>query len=292
EPFLTYLAVQRRASVHTLSGYRRDLARLAALAAPQAPDSLQPHDIRRGIARLHAGGLSGPSIARALSAWRGYYRWLARQGVLKANPVDGLRAPKSPRRLPQALSPDQVPMLLEGAPAASTGDPLDLRDLAMAELLYSSGLRLSELASVDVDDRLNLAEGEITVTGKRGKTRIVPVGSKAREAIAAWLEVRGRLAAADERALFVGQRGRRVTGRNIQLRLARMAQMSGLGMHVHPHQLRHSFASHVLQSSGDLRAVQDMLGHASIRTTQVYTHLDFQHLAKVYDSTHPRAKKK
>ena len=223
-----------------------------------------------------------------LSAWRGFFNWLARYRGLPQNPCLSVRAPKSNKALPSVLSPDQANALLE----TQADGLLELRDKAMFELCYSSGLRLAELAGLDCNMAQDLATGEVTVTGKRAKTRTVPVGAKAREALAAWLARRDELAAADCPALFVGQRGTRLSMRMIQLRLDRWAKKAGLGAHVHPHMLRHSFASHVLQSSGDLRAVQEMLGHSSIGTTQVYTHLDFQHLAKVYDAAHPRAKKK
>ena len=290
EQFLAELAHQRRASVHTLSAYRRDLAQLQAGVVGRPLATLQSHDLRRQAMRLHGQGLAARSVARTLSAWRAYYRWLARRGELTADPCVGLKAPKRPRVLPKALAIDQTAALL--APAGDADDPLATRDRAMFELFYSSGLRLSELASLDVSGGLDLAAGEVTVTGKRGKTRTVPVGVQARSALDAWLAQRVQLAATDESALFVGRRGTRLTPRAIELRLAQRAKASGLGLNVHPHMLRHSFASHVLQSSGDLRAVQEMLGHASIATTQIYTHLDFQHLAKIYDAAHPRAHKK
>lgn len=294
EQFLAELAHQRRASPHTLTAYRHDLALLQAAADGRALDKLQSHELRRQAMRLHGQGLAARSVARTLSAWRAYYRWLARKGQLTVDPCVGLRAPKRPRALPKALGIDQAAALL----ATPGDDPLAVRDRAMFELFYSSGLRLAELASLDMvagrnmAGGLDLTSGEVTVTGKRAKTRTVPVGAKALAALENWLAQRAALAAADEPALFVGRRGTRLTPRAIELRLAHWAQNSGLGLHVHPHMLRHSFASHVLQSSGDLRAVQEMLGHASIATTQIYTHLDFQHLAKVYDATHPRAKSK
>ena len=294
DAWLAELAGQRRQSVHTIAAYRRDLAlliELAGLAGNLALAAIEPHHIRRFVAQLHARGLSGRSLARVLSAWRGFYRWLGLHGEAPQNPVAGVRPPKSPKALPRALSPDEANALLE-----PTGDDLlDLRDQAIFELFYSSGLRLSELDGIDVNCLADVAAGEIRVLGKRGKTRIVPVGAKAREAIAAWAARRGELvtaASADETALFLGRNGRRLSVRTIQSRLKRRALLLGLPTHVHPHMLRHSFASHVLQSSGDLRAVQEMLGHASIASTQVYTHLDFQHLAKVYDAAHPRAKKR
>ena len=294
DAWLAELAGQRRQSVHTIAAYRRDLAlliELAGLAGNLALAAIEPHHIRRFVAQLHARGLSGRSLARVLSAWRGFYRWLGLHGEAPQNPVAGVRPPKSPKALPRALSPDEANALLE-----PTGDDLlDLRDQAIFELFYSSGLRLSELDGIDVNSLADVAAGEIRVLGKRGKTRIVPVGAKARAAIAAWAARRGELvkaANADETALFLGRNGRRLSVRTIQSRLKRRALLLGLPTHVHPHMLRHSFASHVLQSSGDLRAVQEMLGHASIASTQVYTHLDFQHLAKVYDAAHPRAKKR
>jgi integrase/recombinase XerC len=226
-------------------------------------------------------------LARTLSAWRAYYRWLAKQGAITVDPCEGLRAPKQPRHLPKVLSVDQTAALLN----AAADDDLETRDKAMFELFYSSGLRLAELASIDAGG-IDFAVGTVTVTGKRSKTRTVPVGVKAAEALHTWLDERAAVANADERALFVSRRGTRLAVRSIERRLERWALKQGLGIHVHPHMLRHSFASHLLQSSGDLRAVQEMLGHANISTTQVYTHLDFQHLAKVYDAAHPRARKK
>lgn len=291
EQFLDELAHQRRASPHTLTAYRRDLALLAAGAAGRPLEQLRSHELRRTAMRLHGQGLSPRSVARTLSAWRAYYRWLARRGRLAADPCAGLKAPKRPRTLPKALGLEQSAALLDASPG-DADDVLAVRDRAMFELFYSSGLRLAELVSLDLAGGLDLAAGEVTVTGKRGKTRSVPVGAKAAEALAAWIAVRSALVLAGEPALFVGRRGTRLTPRAVELRLARWARASGLGQHVHPHMLRHAFASHVLQSSGDLRAVQEMLGHASIATTQIYTHLDFQHLAKVYDAAHPRAKQK
>lgn len=286
--FLEEMAHQRRASPHTLDAYRRDLRRLRSFAGDTPLETLEFHRIRRFAMQLHGEGLAPRSIARMLSAWRAFYRWLGRHGEIGRNPAEGIRAPRAPRKLPKALAVDQTKALLD----AEAEDELELRDKAMFELFYSSGLRLAELASLDWPGGLDLREGEVIVTGKRGKTRNVPVGDKAREAVRAWLDLRPTLAAENEKALFVNQRGGRLSPRSIERRLARWAQKQGLGIHVHPHMLRHSFASHVLQSSGDLRAVQEMLGHAAIGTTQIYTHLDFQHLAKVYDSAHPRARKK
>jgi integrase/recombinase XerC len=290
EQFLAELAHQRRASDHTVAAYRRDLAALQEGVGDRPLSTLQSHELRRQAMRLHGRGLAARSVARTLSAWRAYYRWLARRGELTSDPCAGLKAPKRPRALPKALAIEQTVALL--ATPVEADDQLGVRDRAMFELFYSSGLRLSELASLDITGNLDLAAGEVTVTGKRGKTRTVPVGAQARSALEVWLTHRSSIAAQDEVALFVGRRGSRLTPRAIELRLAQRAKASGLGLNVHPHMLRHSFASHVLQSSGDLRAVQEMLGHASIATTQIYTHLDFQHLAKIYDAAHPRAHKK
>ena len=286
--FLAALAHERNASVHTLAAYRFDLATLQQLAAEQSLAALLPADIRRFAMQLHSRGLSARSIARKLSAWRSLYRWLAASTSLPQNPAQGVHPPKRRRDLPKTLSPDQLGQLLD-KPAENL---LELRDKAMFELFYSAGLRLAELASLDCGSNLDLVAGEVTVTGKREKTRTVPVGSKAAAALQIWLKERPSLANSDETALFVSRRGTRISPRMIELRLARWTKERGLGLHVHPHMLRHSFASHVLQSSGDLRAVQEMLGHSSISTTQVYTHLDYQHLAKIYDAAHPRARKK
>jgi integrase/recombinase XerC len=224
-----------------------------------------------------------------LSAWRGCYRWLVRHRGFQANPVLGVRAPKAARPLPKALSVEAAQRLFSEAPSSAAAK----RDAAMFELLYSSGLRLAELVALNVDDgRLDLAQGEVTVTGKGSRTRTVPVGAAARAALGAWLELRAQAAAPGERALFVGAKGRRIAPSVVGARLRAWALRRGLAQRVHPHMLRHSFATHLLQSSQDLRAVQELLGHASISTTQVYTHLDFQALAKVYDAAHPRAKKK
>jgi integrase/recombinase XerC len=273
---------------HTRAAYLRDVSALARLCA-DAPLARQTAPmLRRHLAVLHARGLSGRSLARMLSAWRAFYRFqLENDASIGESPCVGLRAPRSPRRLPSALSPDEATRLVE-IPAE---DALSTRDRALFELAYSSGLRLAELAGLDVD-RIDLASAEVRVVGKGSKERVVPVGRAAREAIARWLSERAAIAAPGEPALFVGARGRRIHARAIERRLAMWALAQGLSRHVHPHMLRHSFASHVLQSSGDLRAVQEMLGHASIASTQVYTHLDFQALAKVYDQAHPRARKK
>ena len=288
--WLETLEHQRRLSPHTLANYSRAVNVLFGLKEKTPLRDLDAAQIRRFVARLHAAGLSGRTLALTLSAWRGLYHWLARHQGYAANPVQGVRAPKSPRRLPKALSVEQAQQLLE-APAAQT--PALVRDRAMFELLYSSGLRLGELVALDLDDgRLDLRQGEVTVTGKGARTRTVPVGGRAREALRDWLKARALIARPAERALFVGARGARIAPGTVETRLRAWAKRQGLGAAVHPHMLRHSFASHVLESSQDLRAVQEMLGHASISTTQIYTHLDFQALAKVYDAAHPRARKK
>ena len=285
--YLDFLRHERRLAAHTLAAYSRDGALLEKLAAGRDPRELGAADIRRFVASLHGGGLAPRSLARLLSAWRGFFDWLVRSGDLAANPCQGIRAPRAARTLPEALSPDDASRLV----ALEDGSDLGLRDRALFELAYSCGLRVSELTGLDVGS-VDASSGEVRVTGKGSKTRIVPVGGPALEALARWLPVRDRLAAAGEPALFVGRSGRRLAPREVQRRIKRRAALAGLGVDVHPHMLRHSFASHVLQSSGDLRAVQEMLGHASIASTQVYTHLDFQHLAKVYDAAHPRARRK
>jgi integrase/recombinase XerC len=272
----------------TREAYGRDVVVLARLAGERPLAALTRAELSRHLATLHGRGLSGRSLARMLSAWRSLYRHLLDgDRALTEDPTAGLKPPKSPRRLPSALSPEEAAKLVE-IPA---GDPLAMRDRAILELAYSSGLRLAELAGLDVA-RVDFASGEARVLGKGAKERIVPVGRAALDAIRAWLPARATLAAPGETALFVGRRGARLSARSIEERLAAWAVKQGLDRHVHPHMLRHSFASHVLQSSGDLRAVQEMLGHASIASTQVYTHLDFQALAKVYDAAHPRAKRK
>lgn len=272
---------------HTRKAYLRDVTLLARLAGAAPMATLTRAQLMRHVAALHGRGLSGRSLARMLSAWRAFYRFLLeRDCSIAADPAAGIRPPKSPRRLPSALSPDEAVRLVTVGDAG----PLAVRDRALLELAYSSGLRLSELATLDVA-ACDLEAGEVRVLGKGAKERIVPVGSAAREAIRRWLALRAGLAGSGESAMFVGRGGRRLSPRSIEQRLAHWAIRQGLSRHVHPHMLRHSFASHVLQSSGDLRAVQEMLGHASIASTQVYTHLDFQALAKVYDAAHPRARR-
>jgi len=284
ESYLQHLASERRLSPHTVENYRRDLDGLVRLVSDRPLAELTTTEIRGAIVRLRSQGLASTSLARHLSSWRGFYNFACRRLGYTRNPCSGLRPPKAAKPLPKTLSPDACTQLLD----RTTDTLLDIRDRAMFELFYSSGLRLSELTGIDLDD-LDLSSAEASVTGKGNKTRIVPVGTQALEAIRSWLRVRPTTS---QRAVFVSGRGTRLSPRSVQLRLQRWALNAGLAQHVHPHMLRHAFASHVLQSSGDLRAVQEMLGHASISTTQVYTHLDWQHLAKVYDQAHPRARKK
>ena len=287
EKFLAHLAHERRLSRHTVDNYGRDIAALIELAGDTPLAKLQIHHLRRYVAQLHARGLDGKSLARMLSAWRGFYRYLARDHGYTHNPCAGLRAPKSKKTLPQALSPDEAARLME----VPGDDVLAVRDRAIFELFYSSGLRLAELTGLAPAD-INFSDATVRVTGKGAKTRVVPVGSRALEALKQWLAARAPLVKEGGDAMFVNRNGTRLTPRAIEYRMKQWAVKLGLAGDVHPHVLRHSFASHVLQSSGDLRAVQEMLGHASISTTQVYTHLDFQYLAKVYDQAHPRAKRK
>jgi integrase/recombinase XerC len=287
QDFLGHLANERRLSQNTLLNYGRDIAALLDLAADTPLAKLQIQHMRRFVSQLHARGLDGRSLARMLSAWRGFYRYIARDHGYTNNPCVGLRAPKAKKSLPHALSPDEAGRMMD----ISEDDELAIRDKAIYELFYSSGLRLAELTSLAPGD-INFSDATVRVTGKGAKTRVVPVGSQALAALKKWVEKRALLVKAGVDALFVGRNGTRLTSRAIQYRMKEWALKLGLAANVHPHMLRHSFASHVLQSSGDLRAVQEMLGHASISTTQVYTHLDFQYLAKVYDAAHPRAKKK
>ncbi len=291
EQYLQHLATERRLSPHTVAAYQRDLANLLERVAGKPLDTLTVTDIRGAIVKLRSQNLAAASVARQLSSWRGFYAFACRRLGYPGNPCSGLRPPKAAKTLPQVLSPDVCTQLLEGRSASADDNALQARDRAMFELFYSSGLRLSELSDLDLND-LDLKAGEAQVTGKGRKTRIVPVGQQALDAIAAWLPQRRMLERDNTPALFISQRGARLSPRSVQLRLNRWAIQAGLSQHVHPHMLRHAFATHVLQSSGDLRAVQEMLGHASISTTQIYTHLDWQHLAKVYDQAHPRARKK
>lgn len=283
-----HLRTERQASAHTLQAYRNDLAKVLEYCEQTAisawPDLTAPV-LRRLVARLHQHGQAPRSLARLLSAVRGFYGWLLREGLCDHNPAVGLSAPKGERRLPKVLDADRAQQLLDGA---IEDDFIGRRDHAMLELFYSSGLRLSELAGLDLN-AVDLAEGLVQVQGKRNKARLVPMGSKARSAVTQWLTFRGLANPVDD-ALFISKRGERLGQQAIRLRVQAAGQRE-LGQRLHPHMLRHSFASHVLESSQDLRAVQEMLGHADISTTQIYTHLDFQHLARVYDSAHPRAKR-
>jgi len=305
ETFLHEITTLRRLSAHTRAAYARDIAQLETLARADAAEltQLPAAAIRRYAARQHAAGLAPASLARMLSSWRSFFHWLSLRGGVAANPVSGVRAPRKPARLPKALAPDQANAL---AGHAAAGDPTSVRDRAIVELLYSSGLRLSELVALDwrffsaaareprSKGWIDLANAEATVTGKGNKQRTVPIGAPAVAALRKWLAVRPQLCGRNpgERALFLSTRGQRIAPRSVQVRVAAVAARVGLPQHVHPHMLRHSMASHVLQSSGDLRAVQELLGHASIAATQIYTKLDWQHLAKVYDAAHPRARRK
>ncbi|MFZ6751843.1 tyrosine recombinase XerC [Undibacterium sp. Dicai25W] len=296
--YLEVLRSQRQLSPHSISAYQLDLQELQQLAGTQGLVSLETKHIRRFTSQLHARELNPRSIARKLSSWRGYYHWLMEQHGLASNPVEGIRAPKKNKPLPKALGADDaVRLVSQGSPDQAT----PLANRAMFELLYSSGLRVSELIGLDIQfihegnyssaGWVDLEEAEVHVTGKGNKPRIVPVGGPAIQALREWIAIRGSLLKADPHPLFLTGRGTRMSARLVQLRIKAHAQSLDIPANVHPHMLRHSFASHVLQSSGDLRAVQEMLGHSSIAATQVYTSLDFQHLAKVYDATHPRAKK-
>lgn len=310
DAWLARLTTERGYSAHTLNAYRHEMTALLSLMSrlPRPEWAVVTDlDVRRWVAEGAREGLSPTSLARRLSAWRGFFGALARDGRLQVDPVRDVRAPKRPRRLPKALPVDQAVQLVDGDVAAEQAF-VSARDRAMAELLYSSGLRLSELTALDhcwleasSDGRhssawLDRATGEVQVLGKGNKRRTVPVGTAAMQALDDWLAARAAWLAlhpgADQAALFLSVQGRRLSNRSVQLRLGRLAQLRGLPTHVHPHVLRHSFASHVLQSSGDLRAVQELLGHSNIATTQIYTSLDFQHLAKVYDSAHPRARRR
>ena len=289
------LTNERRLSTHTRAAYRRDLVAFGDWARTVGINAFGGFDtqhIRAYAAASHRGGLDPRSIQRRLSSLRTFFNYLIREGQLQRNPAVDVAAPKAARRLPEAIDVDRMARLLDGAaPSGANPSPLDARDGAMMELFYSSGLRLAELVGLDLPD-LDLCDQTVRVTGKGGKTRIVPVGSKACSACQAWLSIRGTVAKADARAVFVGRNGQRIGTRAVQLRVARWARLRGLDVHVHPHLFRHSFATHLLESSHDLRGVQEMLGHANLSTTQIYTHLDFQHLAKVYDAAHPRARRR
>ena len=290
ERFLEHLKLERRLSEHTARGYRRDLACLAEFCDKHGISSfteLKSHQLRRFAAVSHAGGLAPRSIQRRLSGVRSFMKYLIREGAMKSNPGADVAAPQVARRLPGTLDADQMArlLLIEG------GEPETVRDRAMLELFYSSGLRLAELTGLNLGD-VDLADGTVRVTGKGSKTRVVPVGRFARESTSAWLTLRGESANAGETALFVSNRGTRISPRTVQNRVRYWAQRAGLSQRVYPHLFRHSFATHLLESSSDLRSVQEMLGHADISTTQIYTHLNFQHLAQVYDKAHPRARLK
>ena len=290
EKFLRHLGDERRLSPLTLRHYGRDLTQCAAYcdgAGVAGWEALATAQVRGWVAAMHRRGLSGKSIQRALSALRSFYRYLLREQAVALNPASGVTAPKSARRLPKTLTTDQAARLV----SFDARDPLAWRDRALLELLYSSGLRLSEVVNLDLAE-LDLAGGLVRVTGKGRKVRDVPVGAKAREALQEWIAMRGQFATPEESAVFIARNGRRLGPRALQARVRHWAARQGMEVPVHPHMLRHSFASHVLESSGDLRAVQEMLGHANISTTQIYTHLDFQHLANVYDKAHPRARRK
>jgi integrase/recombinase XerC len=290
--YLNFLSHERRLAALTVKSYRRDLELLSSLTVDRktgqrrALNALTETDIRRFAATLHSKGLSPKTLARVLSGWRGYFDFLIGDQNISVNPVTAVKAPKPAKRLPQTLSPDEAVRLV----SFSEDTAAAIRDRAIFELLYSSGLRISEVTGLDIGG-INLGSGEVRVEGKGGKTRIVPVGRYAMEAVNRWLAARSEQKGANGPALFLGAHGARISPRTLQARIKGWAAKQGLTQDPHPHMLRHSFASHVLQSSGDLRAVQEMLGHASIASTQVYTHLDFQHLAKVYDAAHPRAKR-
>jgi integrase/recombinase XerC len=289
EQFLHYLHVERRLSPHTLSNYRRDLEQARGFFCGQHLThwrEVTPHHLRALVAARHRGGSGGRTLQRLLSALRSFYHYLLREGVVAVNPAVGIRAPKAPRRLPKTLDVDQTAQLLDW----NSDDPLAIRDRAIMELLYSSGLRLGELLQLEMTD-LDLGDATLRVTGKGRKTRVVPVGRHARAALRQWLGIRATLAAQSP-ILFLNRHGGRLAPRTVQHRLQQWGSKRGLPARLHPHLLRHSCASHVLESSSDLRAVQELLGHSDIATTQIYTHLDFQHLAKIYDDTHPRARKK
>ena len=290
EQFLDHLRFERRLSPRTTAAYQRDLLCFCRWADEQGIsdwDRLTQQQVRQFIVWRHRNNISARSLQRELSTLRSLFRYLLRERKVSANPAQGVRAPKVQRKLPVTLDADQLAQLLDNP----ENDPFALRDFAIMELFYSSGLRLSELTSLNLG-QIDMHDASVMVTGKGGKTRVVPVGSQARRAAQQWIAVRGTMAKEGESALFVSQRGGRLTQRAVQQRLKYWSQKLGLPQHIHPHMLRHSFATHLLESSGDLRAVQELLGHADISTTQIYTHLDFQHLAQVYDQAHPRAKKK
>lgn len=289
--FLDQITVEQRASEHTVKSYRRDIKQLSRYCKDKLIDQwskVQQSDIRSHIASRHRQGIGSKSLQRELSAIRSFYNYLLKNHLADTNPAQHIKAPKQARKLPKTLDVDQVNGLLE----AGADSILEIRDLAMFELFYSSGLRLSELSALNLAD-LDLPDHSLRVhAGKGGKSRVLPIGSKALKAIENWLPHRLSIVTATESALFISTRGTRLGQRSIELRLEQWCKKKGIIEHIHPHMLRHSFASHLLESSQDLRAIQELLGHSNISTTQIYTHLDFQHLAEIYDKTHPRAKKK
>jgi len=289
--FFIELTVEKRASPHTVKSYQRDLQQLLTFCQDKAVkqwSELQQGDIRGHIANRHRQGIASKSLQRELSAIRSFYNFLLKKGIVMNNPAKPVRAPKQARKLPKTLDVDQINGLLD----AGTSSVLEVRDLAMFELFYSSGLRLSELTALNVMDLDLPAQSLIVLLGKGGKSRLLPIGSKALAALEHWLTLRDNMKGVNEVAVFISARGTRLGQRSVEMRLTQWCKKKGIAEHVHPHMLRHSFASHLLESSQDLRAVQDLLGHSNIGTTQIYTHLNFQHLAEVYDNAHPRAKKK
>ena len=298
EKFFSYLQAERRYSSHTVLAYQRDLNHFVRCleldeAVVVSWDGIKQAEIRQCVSMLHRQGLSGKSLQRWLSTIRSLYNYLCRHKRATHNPAVGIPAPKAAKRLPKTLNVDEIGQLLDvtNSDKQTNNKPLVCRDIAMMELLYACGLRLSELSGINLQD-LDWQQQTVTVTGKGEKQRRIPFGRKAKHALEAWLTYRHEMANADEKAIFVSQRGVRVSNSSIQKRLKKMAVTQDLNTNVYPHMLRHSFASHILESSKDLRAVQELLGHANLTTTQIYTHLDFQHLAGVYDSAHPRARKK
>ncbi|WP_318519315.1 tyrosine recombinase XerC [Photobacterium leiognathi] len=290
ERFYEYLRSERELSLHTQQNYKRQLTRIAEQLVELKVESWQQVDagwVRQIASKGMRDGLKASSLAMRLSALRSFFDFLVHQNVLKANPAKGVAAPRKSRPLPKNLDVDEMNQLLD----VNEDDPLAIRDRAMMELMYGAGLRLSELVGIDLRN-ISLSKGDLRVLGKGDKERIVPFSGLAREWVAKWLKLRDSIAQADEQALFVSKLGHRISTRNVQKRMAEWGQKQAVSSHINPHKLRHSFATHMLESSGDLRAVQELLGHANLSTTQIYTHLDFQHLAKVYDEAHPRAKKR
>jgi integrase/recombinase XerC len=294
--FLAYLYTEKQLSSHTLSAYRRDIEHLTGFLEEKKVSNwsqVNQQHIRLFTNSLRLKQLASKSIQRMLSSCRSFFNYLLKEKIIKVNPADAISAPKAPQKLPKTLDVDQISQLL--SESKNSDAPLVIRDHAIMELFYSSGLRLSELSNLNMND-IDFKDASMRVTGKGRKTRELPIGTKALQALQVWLKVRATLApinegSTQEQAVFITQKGTRISNRSIQSRLKKWAQEKGIGTHLHPHMLRHSFASHMLESSSDLRAVQELLGHADISTTQIYTHLDFQHLAKVYDKAHPRAKK-